>query len=398
MSLKLAGQSTPDRPSDLAASLSGTRVCCAGHLAAIDAEEFEALLDRHGAKPATLKDATLIVVGDADWPTAGAAAEPATAQLKTLEELERRAAAGARVIAETDFLRALGVSTPDPDQRQLFSTARLTELLGVSRERIRAWVRAGLIEPAKTEHGIWYFDFQQVSAARTLHDLTASGVSAERIRRALAKLKKFMPALEQPLQQLATLEKNGQMLVRLEAGDLAEADGQLHFEFTDDPAPSPMRIAPGPRTAVEWLEQGLEQEREGFLEEAAASYRQALLAGGPDPQTCLNLGNVLRSLGNKAQALERYAQAVEADPDFVDGWNNLGTLLVELDKPDDACVAFHKAIAADPNDPRTHYNLADTLDEMGRYQDALPHWQAYAQADPFSKWGTYARQRIKKTS
>src|SRR5206468_4391763 len=120
-------------------------------------------------------------------------------------------------------------------------------------------------------------------------------------------------------------------------------------------AASPMRIAPGPRTAPEWLAQGLEQEREGYPEEAAASYRQALLVGGPHAQTCLNLANVLRSLGNRPQALERYAQAVEVAPSFADAWNNLGTLLAELGKPDEAVAAFRHALAADPDDARAHY-------------------------------------------
>ena len=108
--------------------------------------------------------------------------------------------------------------------------ARLTELLNISRERLRAWVKAGLIAPVREEHGVWQFDFRQVSAARTLCDLAASGVGTERVRRGLALLKKFMPDLEQPLERLAQLATtDGRLLVRLEDGDLAEPDGQLHF-------------------------------------------------------------------------------------------------------------------------------------------------------------------------
>ena len=78
--------------------------------------------------------------------------------------------------------------------------------------------------------------------------------------------------------------------------------------------------------------------------------RQALMVGGPDAQSCLNLANTLRALGSKPQALERYSQAAEIDPEFSDAWNNLGTLLVELGRPDDACVAFGRALKADPED------------------------------------------------
>jgi tetratricopeptide (TPR) repeat protein len=388
---------------DLSELLRDVRVFVAGTLACMDAESFEQVLSTYGASLGTLADCTLAVIGEGLWPMTLAGAKDS--RLAVLEELDRRARSeGVAVIGERDLVQGLGLGqTCPPDEqdqadKQLFTTARLTELLGVSRERVRSWVKAGLIVPAKTEHGVWHFDFRQLAAARTLCDLTAAGVGTEKIRRSLALLRKFMPQLEQPLEQLATLEKNGgRLLVRLEEGDLSEADGQLHFEFTDD-APSgpvsPLRIAPGPRTAADWLAQGLEQEQEGFLEESAASYRQALLVGGPDAQTCLNLANVLRALGNKPQALERYSQAVEADPSFADAWNNLGTLLVELGKADDAVVAFRKALEADPEDARAHYNLADTLDEMGRGEEAVPHWRAYLRQDPTSRWGAYARKRL----
>jgi tetratricopeptide (TPR) repeat protein len=367
----------------------------------MDAESFEQLLVNHGASPGTLDDCTLAVIGAGLWPMTLAGAKDS--RLAVLEELDRRAKSqGVIVIGERDLVTGLGLEKTCPKEQdqaeqQLFTTARLTELLGVSRERVRSWVKAGLIVPTKTEHGVWHFDFRQLAAARTLCDLTAAGLGTEKIRRSLSLLRKFMPQLEQPLEQLAALENSGKLLVRLEEGDLSEPDGQLHFEFTGD-APagpvSPLRIAPGPRTATDWLAQGLEQEREGFLEESAASYRQALMTGGPDAQTCLNLANVLRALGNKPQALERYSQAVEADPSFADAWNNLGTLLVELGKADDAVVAFRKALEADPEDARAHYNLADTLDEMGRSDEALPHWRAYLRQDPTSRWGSHARQRL----
>jgi tetratricopeptide (TPR) repeat protein len=381
--------------------LRGARVYCAGPLACMDHEAFEQLLISRGASvAASMDDCTLAIVGEGHWPPA-LAGSPGS-RLQVLEELDQRVnSAGLVVLSEKQFASAMGLDQqcPEPteEQQQLFSTARLTELLGVARERIRAWVKAGLIVPTKTEHGVWHFDFRQVSAARTLCDLTAAGVSTERIRRSLALLRKFMPNLEQPLEQLAALDKDGRLLVRLAGGDLSESDGQLHFEFTGgDPAlpASPMRIAAGPRTAADWLAQGLEQEQEGFLEEAAASYRQALMVGGPDAQTCLNLANTLRALGSKPQALERYSQAAEIDPEFSDAWNNLGTLLVELGRADDACVAFGRALAADADDARAHYNLADTLDDLGREAEAVPHWQAYLRIDPLSKWGQYARTRL----
>ena len=387
---------------DMAARIRGRTVCYAGKLAWLTHDEFVEVVAEHGGKYGQVGNSGVMVVGEGDWPLADE--KRLDKKLATLERLEKKAEAGVCVMGERQFLEGLGLDAHRENARQLFSTARLTEILEISRETIRAWVRTGLIRPAKVELGVWHFDFREVSTARTLVELTAAGVTIDRIRRTLNKVRKWMPEAENPLQQLAVLEKSGPALVRLGQGELAELDGQLHFEFGSSPqglaeagaatAASPMRIAPGPRTAADWLEQGLAQEREGYLEEAAASYRQALLIGGPDAVTCFNLANALRALGHKAQALERYSQAVEVDPEFVDAWNNLGTLLAELARPDDACAAFRRALSADPEDGRAHYNLADTLDDLGSRSEAEAHWRAYVRFDPSSQWADYARRRL----
>jgi DNA-binding transcriptional MerR regulator len=405
---RAGGKSRPSEQS-LAKILRGSTAGYAGKLATMTHEEFVEIVAKHGAKYGQPGAAGVMVIGEGDWPLGGG--DTLDKQFKALEGLERRAAGGLRVVSEEQFLEGLGLEAHRANLRQLFSTARLTEILEVPREAIRAWVRAGLIRPAKTELGVWYFDFREVSAARMLVDLTAAGVSVERIRRSLAKLQKWMPQVDEPLRQLAILEKTGPVLVRLGDGELSEPDGQLHFEFGSSPqglsdaavgavgaagggAASPLRIAPGPRTAEQWLEQGLAQEREGYLDEAAASYRQSLMIGGPSAVTCFNLANVLRALGHKSQALERYSQAVEVEPDFADAWNNLGTLLAEMGRADDACAAFRRALAADPDDAQAHYNLADALHDLGRLTEAAPHWRAFLRYDSTSEWGRYARRRL----
>jgi Flp pilus assembly protein TadD len=398
VSLKIADYLSSDTSAAAAAPgdfLRGRTVCYAGRLVSMGHEEFVEVVTARGARYGRVDSKGVIVVGEADWPLARPAGS-STDRLKAIDALEKKAAAGVTLIGESQFVERLGLDQHAKNLHQLFSTATLTHLLDISRERIRAWVKAGLVKPASTEHGVWHFDFRQVCAARTLTELSRSGIGLEKIRKSLARLLKWMPELEQPLEQLAALEKNGPLLVRLEAGELAEPDGQLHFEFTQQPPPGPMKLIAGPRTAGEWAAQGLEQEREGYLEEAAASYRQSLLTGGPEAQTCLNLGNVLRALGNKPQALERYSQAVEIDSAFVDAWNNLGTLLVELERPHDAIAAFHRALAADAEDFRAHYNLADTLDELGLNDQARAHWEAYLRYDPQSQWGAHARRRLSK--
>jgi hypothetical protein len=134
----------------------------------------------------------------------------------------------------------------------------------------------------RLEHGVWYFDFRQVSAAKTVCELLSRrGVTAASLRRQLLRLKEWLPDAEQPLQQLSVIEVNGSLLVRLARGELVSDDGQLQLGFGGAEAPQPMRLVPTPMTAEDWHRQGVEQAQKGDLTEALESYRQALLVGGP---------------------------------------------------------------------------------------------------------------------
>jgi tetratricopeptide (TPR) repeat protein len=301
-------------------------------------------------------------------------------------------------MSEEQFLSALGLEAHRDSVRRLYTTPTLCELLGVAPGRIRAWVKAGLIRPAETRQGVWHFDFRQVSAAKTVCDLARSGVTVARLRHSVEQLRAWLPEAEAPLQQLSLLE-DGRVLVRLEDGELAEADGQLRIDFEQpapapaEPAHGPMRLHSGPSTAAQWYEQAVGQEAAGYLADAVESYRQALLLGGPDADVCFDLAHALAAMGKRERAAERYAQAVELRPKFADAWNNLGAVLAELGHPDDACEAFRRAIEIDPHDARAHYNLADTLDEMGFPAEAAPHWDAYLKQDRTSDWARHARSR-----
>jgi tetratricopeptide (TPR) repeat protein len=233
-----------------------------------------------------------------------------------------------------------------------------------------------------------------VSWAKTLCGFATAGVTLERIRKSLGQLKRWLPDVEQPLAQLAVLEKDGKLVVRLEEGKLADTSGQRLLDFVQDAAPATMSMAPGPQAADDWFRTGQEHEELEQWTEAVKAYRNALLAGGPDADTSFNLGNVLHAMGRKAQAAERFRQAVETNPGFVEAWNNLGTVLADLEEHEDAIEAFQRVLQLNPLYADAHYNLADALEQTGRKREARPHWEAYFRSDPGSPWGIYARQRM----
>src|SRR5262249_18200777 len=223
----------------------------------------------------------------------------------------------------------------------------------------------GLIQAAQITNGVCYFDYQQVTRAKTLSDLAQAGVSAKRLRKSLEQLRKWMPGLADPLSQLSVIERDGEMLVRLQDGHLVEPTGQLQFDFEDlPPIASSIRSNESEiggqqeRTSDEWFDLAQEHETNGRLSEAAQDYREALLSGGPHPDVCFNLGNVLYDLGQKEQAAERYYQALEIDKHFSQAWNNLGNVLVDLGRQEEGIRAFRKAIEIDPQIVSARQNLS----------------------------------------
>ncbi|HEY2584461.1 MAG TPA: tetratricopeptide repeat protein [Tepidisphaeraceae bacterium] len=387
----------PAEAVDVPSLIRGKYVALVGRPASMTRAEFFDLLEANGGRPARRvgRGVSVVVVGQRDWPVGedGMLPQP----LRDARHLIRRERSPMRILSEAQFLSALGLESYRENTSRLYTLSTLAEALGVGRERVRAWVAAGLVRPVKVEFGVWYFDFRQSLAARQLSSLFRSGVSLRRLRLTLEQLRRWLPEAQEPLEQLAVLEDRGELLVRLEDGDLSAADGQLHFDFepheNGEPA-APMRIVTGPRTAAEWLDQGLEQEQAGYVKEAVESYRQSLRVGGPNKWCCLNLANALWGLGKRDAALERCRQAVEIDGEYVDAWVNLGAWLGELERHEEACAALRHALAVDPDDLRARYNLARSLEELGREQEALAHWRAYLRQDQTSRWAAYARRRL----
>jgi tetratricopeptide (TPR) repeat protein len=277
--------------------------------------------------------------------------------------------------------------------RRFYTLTELSELLAVPRGRIRSWVRAGLVQPAANEHGELQFDFQQITAVRTLAKLTQAGVKVSRLRRCLDQLRAWFPDVEDPLTRLALLEEEkGHVLVRLDDGQLAETSGQQHFDF-DGAVETPKRARACLRSDP-WRQRAHYLEDAGELEAAELAYRQALLEEGPDAELCFNLGNVLFALGRKEQAVERCRQAVELDPHYPEAWNNLGGVLEELNQIPEAMDAYRRAITLNPQYADPYHNLADLLDQMGETKEAQRLWRVYLRLDPQGQWAEYAKRRI----
>lgn len=389
-------------------SLAGKRVFFAGKLEDVTKRDAHQLARSHGAIPVPRWDSGVdVVVTRANFLPFG------DEEGVLAEQIVQAAAQGRlEILSETTFWQRLGLMEHEPEIRRLYTPAMLADLVGVPIGTIRRWQRRGLIVPARVEHRLAYFDFQEVASARHLAKLLAAGETPQGIEKKLAALARFVPGVERPLVQLSVIVEGRQILLRQGEG-LVEPGGQLRIDFESFETPSEgssereatmtvslADFAPEAATADSpeaLLEAAAICEDEGQFDHAVDLYRAALAAGGPQPVTCFHLAELLYRLGDISAARERYFVALELDEDFVEARANLGCVLAELGQLDAAVAAFLGTLAQVPDFPDVHYHLARTLDELGRTEEASRHWNEFLRLAPDSPWAEEAHQRLQGT-
>lgn len=384
-------------------TLSGKVIAITGKLASMTREEAVRLIEHAGGRYVAIPgaDTHWLVVGIEGWPLRRDG-KP-TRSLERAHELERDGHS-IRVLGEPEFLAAAGRPERGEDLTRLYTTEQLGRILDVPAVVIRRWVRHGLIRPRRVVRRLCWFDFREVASAKNLQQLLDAGITTARIRQSLEQLEARLPDARFSLSQLENLERKGPLVVRLDDHTLTEPTGQLRFSFADErpevlhtpPSVRRDRFDTDARPAQEWFAAGVRAEDEGDPESAADAYQQALLQGGPQPETCFNLGNVLHVLGRTSEAVQRYLVAVELDPEYVEAWNNLGNALCELGRHDDAISAYRRAIRAEPAYADAHFNLAETLHSLGRFAEARPHWEAYLARVPNAAEAAYVQRMIRE--
>lgn len=390
--------------SETAGALQGLRVAFVGRLGGTTRREAQGLVREQGGMPVEN------VSGEVDLVVVGAEELPLD-EVQLLEEpLRLRAAEGRlEIISETQFWQRLGLVDDEAGSR-LYTPAMLAELLSVPVAIIRRWHRRKLIVPVREVRRLPYFDFQEVATARQLAAMLAAGASPDAIERKLAALARYVPDVERPLAQLSVIVQGKQLLLRQGEG-LIEPGGQLRIDFeafearkaedspADEPPPEPDTL---PLPTDNMLSADPDQllaaagrlEDEGQLEQATELYRAAIAAGGPTPEACFQLAELLYRQGDVGAARERYYMAIELDEDYVEARANLGCVLAETGQLELAAAAFEGALRFHEDYPDAHYHLARTLDELGQYELAGEHWRRFLALVPTGPWAEESRRRL----
>lgn len=340
-------------------TLDGAEIAVTGRFATMTQAQIGALIRNFGGEFARTPSAQtrFLVVGQAGLPLEqdgkpSAALEKAHALIAHGSDLQ--------IISEEAFIERLGVDHGSEGIRSRYTIVQLARLLKLPAERIRAWLKQGLIEPADVVNGLALFDFHQITAARTLCELIESGLAPSAIRKGLDQLRELLPDSQSPLLQVSALESTSQLLVRMDDGRLAEPSGQLRLDFEsepDDMDKRPRFIAVA-RSSSDLFADAVALEAAGRYDEAAETYRSALAQDPQNPILHFNLGNVLHRLGETVAAAEQFHLAVRIDPVYVEAWNNLACMLFETGQVEGSIEAFQRALKLAPSYEDARTNLA----------------------------------------
>lgn len=412
--------SLSDSPVDAPQQIAGRRVGFLGRLVSMSRREAQDLIRERGGIALDRVDThlDLVVIGDHGLPfDSRTGAELFDADVR--EAVDRGTI---EVIGESQLWERLGLVEHHRSIHRLYTPALLAKLLQVPVAVIRRWHRRGLIVPARQVRKLPYFDFREVATARRLAELLAAGMTPTAIERKLETLARHLPDVTRPLAQLSVIVEGREILLRQGDG-LIEPGGQLRLDFeaaplfqtanaavdkpdqddgtSDDAGLANSAAAAAGRSnlsramsAHELLRLASELEDDGELARAAEMYRASLAAGGPHPETCFRLGELLYRMGELGAARERYYQVIELDDDFVEARANLGCVLMEQGDYELAEAAFEGALAYHGEYPDAHYHLARLLDEQGRHHEAIAHWKSFLRLSPTSPWAEEADERV----
>ncbi|HEX7504106.1 MAG TPA: MerR family transcriptional regulator, partial [Syntrophales bacterium] len=203
--------------------------------------------------------------------------------------------------------------------RRFFSHREMAHLLNLPENRIRNWVRIGLVPHADARRGLLQFDFRGVVALRTLKQLLDQGVSIRTIRKCVETLRQEIPEVDEPLSEIRVYAVGDQIVLRKDNLTFTP-DGQLMIDFREDES----SVIPMPLDPVEPLFiRALGLEEAGQLDEAKQTYEVILSLNPCHADALVNIGNILYHEGSAELAGVNYRGALEIDPDHVEANYNL---------------------------------------------------------------------------
>lgn len=276
------------------------------------------------------------------------------------------------------------------DPGAVSTTAAAARVTGLSPERLRALVRAGVVAPRRDERGRLRFTLADLGLLRSLTGLP--DVRPAQVREALDAWRKAQADADAPAPKLSAPLRRGRrcVLVADAHGEYDPSTGQASLPLPESPtartsggatpvlelrAVTPTRPGNGVN-AQELHARG--RELEGADPGAARqAYRRALAIDPTSVDAALDLGRSLHVAGRLAEASELYRRVLRRHPDHGIAWFNLGVAQQDTQAWDEALVSYRKAVEHDPRCADAHFNAAHVCERVGDRLGALRHFKAY---------------------
>lgn len=284
----------------------------------------------------------------------------------------------------------------------LFTLTEIARLLDFPPTRLRTLDRAGVVSPTGRRRGRRAYTFSDLIALRTAKTLLEQRVRLRDVTRAVQALKKSLPKVTRPLQELRIVSDGQRVVVRTQEGAFEPLTGQmlldLEVKSLRDDVVRVLRPSAGrerARTAYElYLKASQLDEDPLTMDEAERLYAQAVQL---DPWLGIaytNLGNIRFRRKDTEGAEQLYRKALEIDGRQPEAQYNLGYVMLERGQPQHSIPLFLGAIEADPKFSDAYFNLAMAYEQIGDSGKARPFWKAYIGLEPTGTWTEIAKRHL----
>jgi tetratricopeptide (TPR) repeat protein len=345
-------------------------IAFSGRLASMKRVEAFAAVRQHGGTPrrGVSKSTNYLVVGQLGWPL--------LADGRPSNSLRRARTYSVPIVSERRFLEWVGQNAPD-DEARGYAIDQIASLSGLPPDVIEQLAAFGLVDPRDGR-----YRYRDLSAARQVAELLASGVTLSLITQSLIEIQRWLP--DAGLSNLRLFPASGDAILIEHLKGKTDKRGQFVLPIADH-ADNPDAL----------FEQAQAAEEAHDAETAERLYRRVMKVDPNDPAAAFNLGNLLRALGRKVDAEQAYRSATKADPKFVEAWYNLANLLDDQGRMEEALVVLRQALEADPAHADSLFNIALILQRLEQYEEAVQYWRRYLALDPSSKWSVRAKRALK---
>ena len=266
-----------------------------------------------------------------------------------------------------------------------YTTREVAEILDLSESQVRVYARSDLLSTIRGDRNEFRFSFHDIILMRTMGELLESGLSPQKVKRALRSLREQLPQ-GQPLSAVRISADADSVIVHDEDTVWNPQTGQLHLDFAIKELAD--KVAPFATKVIDQRSGSDDLDADGWCdlavdlepvapERAVEAYGRALRLDPGHVISHLNLGRRLHEGGDLAQAESHYRQAQAADPDSPTAAFNLGVVLEDLGRVDESIDGYLRALQLEPDMSAAHFNLAHLYERTGRDTEAIRHLADY---------------------